>query len=99
MPAGEKATGHPCSALAHKYKKADPREIPIEILNIKGKRHIFQIHCSSSTGKGSCDFAVDDILDRPATSEHASSSEKNHPRFTTLIRIYNRQSMNMMRVV
>ncbi|GJY61256.1 nucleic acid-binding, OB-fold protein [Tanacetum coccineum] len=77
-----------CIIAAMRIQPSDPREIPIEILHIKGKRHIFQIHCSSSTGKGSCDFAVDDILDRPATSEHASSSEKNHPRFPSLRKNY-----------
>ncbi|GKB26144.1 hypothetical protein Tco_0865545 [Tanacetum coccineum] len=40
-PAGDKATGHPCSKLAHKYKEADPRQIPIEIRNTKGQKHIF----------------------------------------------------------
>ncbi|GKB63048.1 reverse transcriptase domain-containing protein [Tanacetum coccineum] len=78
----EIVTRHPCSKLAHKYEDADPRQIPTEILNIKGQKHIFQIRFSSFTRKGSCDFAGDDILDKPekpTLSQGTSSNEKKVP--------------------
>ncbi|GJU29776.1 nucleic acid-binding, OB-fold protein [Tanacetum coccineum] len=81
-PAGDKVTGYPCSELAHKYKEADPRDIPIEILNTKGRKHIFQIRFSSSTRKGPTDFIVDDVLDKPdkpTISQSTSSSGKKAP--------------------
>ncbi|GJT31526.1 DNA helicase [Tanacetum coccineum] len=81
-PAGDKVAGHPCSELGHKYKEADPRDIPIEILNTKGRKHIFQIRFSSSTRKGPTDFIVDDVLDKPdkpTISQSTSSSGKKAP--------------------
>ncbi|GJZ80252.1 DNA helicase [Tanacetum coccineum] len=36
--AGEKLTGHPCSELATKYKGIDQRQLPIEVVNIIGKK-------------------------------------------------------------
>ncbi|GJW35404.1 hypothetical protein Tco_0058324 [Tanacetum coccineum] len=78
-PTDDQATGHPCSELAQKYKQADPRQTLSEILNIKGKKHVFRIHFSSSTRKGSGDFTVDAILDKPATIQGPSSCEKHIP--------------------
>ncbi|GJV89430.1 DNA helicase [Tanacetum coccineum] len=61
--AGQKITGHPCSQLAQKYKETGDRQFPIEIVNIIGKKHIFQIRFAPSTKKGAGEFVAEDILD------------------------------------
>ncbi|GKC96583.1 nucleic acid-binding, OB-fold protein [Tanacetum coccineum] len=60
---GEKITGHPCSELAQKYKATNQQQLPIELVNIIGKKHIFQFHFTPSMQKGAGKFIVDDILD------------------------------------
>ncbi|GKF88984.1 nucleic acid-binding, OB-fold protein [Tanacetum coccineum] len=61
--AGEKITGHPCSELKEKYKGTYQQKLPIEIVNIIGKKHIFQIYFSPSARKRAREFTVQDILD------------------------------------
>nr|GEY44114.1 helitron helicase-like domain-containing protein [Tanacetum cinerariifolium] len=61
--AGEKITGHSCSELAAKYKGIDQRQLPIEVVNIIGKKQIFQIQFTSFIRQGSGQFTVIDILD------------------------------------
>ncbi|GJZ19909.1 DNA helicase, partial [Tanacetum coccineum] len=60
---GEKITGSPCSHLMQKYNSTDERQLPTEMVNIIGKRHIFQFHFAPSTQKGAGQFIMDDILD------------------------------------
>nr|GEZ07707.1 hypothetical protein [Tanacetum cinerariifolium] len=61
--AGEKMIGHTCSHLREKFKATDKTQLPIEMVNMIGKKHIFQIQFASSTQKGSGRFIVNDVLD------------------------------------
>ncbi|GJR20423.1 hypothetical protein Tco_0968950 [Tanacetum coccineum] len=46
-PAADKVTNHSCSELVEKYKPADPKKIPAEILAVQGKSRIFQFHLNN----------------------------------------------------
>ncbi|GKE28270.1 DNA helicase [Tanacetum coccineum] len=60
-PAADKVTDHPCSELVEKYKPADPKKIPAEILAAQGKSGIFQFHLNSM---GSfTDLTLNDVYD------------------------------------
>ncbi|GKE82209.1 nucleic acid-binding, OB-fold protein [Tanacetum coccineum] len=73
--AGEKITGHPCSQVAQKYKETDEQRLPTEIVNIIGKRRIFQIHYTPSTQRGAAAFVADDVLDiQPTIQTEASGT-------------------------
>nr|GEW96301.1 DNA helicase [Tanacetum cinerariifolium] len=61
--AGEKITGYPFSQLMEKFKATDKTQLPIEMVNTIGKKHIFQIQFSLSTQKGAERFIVNDVLD------------------------------------
>nr|GEW41807.1 hypothetical protein [Tanacetum cinerariifolium] len=73
-PAGDEATGHPCSELA---QKKDPRETPTEILSIKCQKHLFQVHFSSFTRKGSGTPPHDIIHVVAQTIVTAMATQKN----------------------
>ncbi|GKE17681.1 nucleic acid-binding, OB-fold protein, partial [Tanacetum coccineum] len=75
-PVGDKVTSHPCSELAEKYKHQNRRQLHIEIRDIIGKKHVFQIHFTASTQKGTGEFTVDDILDKYPAIEGPSSVAK-----------------------
>ncbi|GKB01999.1 nucleic acid-binding, OB-fold protein [Tanacetum coccineum] len=73
--AGEKITGHPCSQVAQKYKETDEQRLPTEIVNIIGKRRIFQIRYTPSTQRGAAAFVADDVLDiQPTIQTEASGT-------------------------
>ncbi|GJV30357.1 DNA helicase [Tanacetum coccineum] len=61
--AGQKITGHPCSYLKQKYEPTDTSQLPVEMVNTIGEKHIFQIEFDPSTQKGAGRFIVNDILD------------------------------------
>ncbi|GJR91986.1 nucleic acid-binding, OB-fold protein [Tanacetum coccineum] len=61
--AGQKITGHPCSHLMEKFEATDKTQLPIEMVNTIGKKHIFQIQFTPSTQKGAGRFIVNDVLD------------------------------------
>ncbi|GJU87513.1 DNA helicase [Tanacetum coccineum] len=61
--AGQKITGHPCSYLKQKYEATDTSQLPVEMVNTIGEKHIFQIEFDPSTQKGAGRFIVNDILD------------------------------------
>ncbi|GJU16749.1 nucleic acid-binding, OB-fold protein [Tanacetum coccineum] len=67
--AGEKITGHPCSHLMEKFETTDKTQLPVEMVNIIGKKHIFQIQFAPSTQKGAGRFIVNDVLDIKSTVE------------------------------
>nr|GEW79156.1 hypothetical protein [Tanacetum cinerariifolium] len=61
--AGQKMTGHTCSHLREKFETTDKIQLPIKMVNMIGKKHIFQIQFAPSTQKGSRRFIVNDVLD------------------------------------
>ncbi|GJU45743.1 DNA helicase [Tanacetum coccineum] len=61
--AGQKIIGHPCSYLKQKYEPTDTSQLPVEMVNTIGEKHIFQIEFDPSTQKGAGRFIVNDILD------------------------------------
>ncbi|GKA41917.1 DNA helicase [Tanacetum coccineum] len=67
--AGEKIRGHPCSHLMEKFETTDKTQLPVEMVNIVGKKHIFQIQFAPSTQKGAGRFIVNDVLDIKSTVE------------------------------
>ncbi|GJT24891.1 nucleic acid-binding, OB-fold protein [Tanacetum coccineum] len=67
--AGQKITGNSCSHLMEKYKATNNSQLPVEITNTIGEKHIFQIQFGESTKKGAGRFIVNDILDiQPAAN-------------------------------
>ncbi|GKA89715.1 DNA helicase, partial [Tanacetum coccineum] len=46
---GQKITGHPCSHLKQKYETTDTSQLPVEMVNTIGEKHIFQIEFAPST--------------------------------------------------
>ncbi|GJV02996.1 nucleic acid-binding, OB-fold protein [Tanacetum coccineum] len=60
--AGEKITGNPCSHLMEKFETTDKTQLPVEMVNIVGKKHIFQIQFAPSTQKGAGRFIVNDVV-------------------------------------
>ncbi|GJX48083.1 DNA helicase [Tanacetum coccineum] len=73
LNAGDKITSHTCTQLAQKYKESGHRQLPIEIVNIIGKKHIFHIRFAPSTRKGAGEFVVDDVLDiQTAVATHTT---------------------------
>ncbi|GJS49151.1 DNA helicase [Tanacetum coccineum] len=50
--AGQKIIGHPCSYLKQKYEPTDTSQLPVEMVNTIGEKHIFQIEFDPSTQKG-----------------------------------------------
>ncbi|GKF07150.1 nucleic acid-binding, OB-fold protein, partial [Tanacetum coccineum] len=61
--AGQKITGHPCSHLRQKYEATDMSQLPVEIVNTIGQKHVFQIEFAPSAQKGVARFIANDILD------------------------------------
>ncbi|GJW68035.1 DNA helicase, partial [Tanacetum coccineum] len=61
--AGQKITGHPCSHLRQKYEATDMSQLPVEIANTIGQKHVFQIDFAPSAQKGVARFIANDILD------------------------------------
>ncbi|GKA81789.1 DNA helicase [Tanacetum coccineum] len=59
----EKITGHPCSHLMEKFETIDKTQLLVEMVNIIGKKHIFQIQFAPSTEKGAGRFIINDVLD------------------------------------
>nr|GEU38629.1 hypothetical protein [Tanacetum cinerariifolium] len=45
--ATDKVADHPCTELVEKYKPADPKKIPSEILSAQGKTGVFQFHLNA----------------------------------------------------
>ncbi|GKC08324.1 hypothetical protein Tco_0999934 [Tanacetum coccineum] len=58
-----------------KYKGTNQRQLSTELVNIIGKKHIFQFHFTPLHKKGAGEFIVDDILDiQPAIETHTTAT-------------------------
>ncbi|GJR27119.1 nucleic acid-binding, OB-fold protein [Tanacetum coccineum] len=73
--AGQKITGHPCSHLKEKYETTDTSQLPVEMVNAIGEKHIFQIEFAPSTQKGAARFIVNDILDINPAAEKRNTGQ------------------------
>ncbi|GKB18818.1 DNA helicase [Tanacetum coccineum] len=73
--AGQKITGHPCSYLKQKYEATDTSQLPVEMVNTIGEKHIFQIEFDPSTQKGAGRFIVNDILDINPPAEKRNTGQ------------------------
>ncbi|GJT06991.1 nucleic acid-binding, OB-fold protein [Tanacetum coccineum] len=60
-PAADKVVDHPCTELVEKYKPADPKKIPPEILAAQGKIGVFQFHLNTLGNLR--DLTLDDVFD------------------------------------
>ncbi|GJS87601.1 hypothetical protein Tco_0770237 [Tanacetum coccineum] len=60
-PAADKVVDHPCTELVEKYKPADPKKIPPEILAAQGKISVFQFHLNTLGNLR--DQTLDDVFD------------------------------------
>ncbi|GKB93917.1 nucleic acid-binding, OB-fold protein, partial [Tanacetum coccineum] len=84
-PAADKITGHSCEELVKKYKPANPKKIPPEVLTTKGKTSIFQFHYN--TFAHVTEFTLDDVFSINTSGDGTSSvAETKHkePSVTTL---------------
>ncbi|GKE03641.1 nucleic acid-binding, OB-fold protein, partial [Tanacetum coccineum] len=73
--AGQKITGHPCSYLKQKYEATNTSQLPVEMVNTIGEKHIFQIEFAPSTQKGAGRFIVNDILDINPPAEKRNTGQ------------------------
>nr|GEX23811.1 hypothetical protein [Tanacetum cinerariifolium] len=71
-PAADKTTRNPCNELVEKYKPADPKKLPTEILMIQGKTTIFQFHFN--TFANTTDLSLDDVFDIKTTDQGTNSA-------------------------
>ncbi|GJR98476.1 hypothetical protein Tco_0270650 [Tanacetum coccineum] len=72
-------TGADCTKLVNLYDIPSPCEFLIEILNLQGRRHIFQFHYNPQCEKVKIDFYFDDILDKSMQITSGSEAETQTP--------------------
>ncbi|GKD19529.1 DNA helicase [Tanacetum coccineum] len=67
-PAADKVDDHPCTELVEKYKPADLKKIPPEILAAQGKTGVFQFHLN--TLENLRDLTLDVVFDLKKQDEN-----------------------------
>ncbi|GJW60233.1 hypothetical protein Tco_0109568 [Tanacetum coccineum] len=84
-PAADKIMGHSCVELVEKYKPADPKKIPSEILATPGKSGVFQFPLN--TLGNLTDLTLDDVFNIKKqddnTSGNAQERDKGTPSSTS----------------
>ncbi|GJW62866.1 DNA helicase [Tanacetum coccineum] len=70
-PATDKVDDHPCTELVEKYKPADPKKIPPEILAAQGKTGVFQFHLN--TLENLRDLTLDVVFDLKKQDENTGT--------------------------
>ncbi|GKB17404.1 hypothetical protein Tco_0851327, partial [Tanacetum coccineum] len=73
-PTADKVADHPCTELVEKYKPADPKKIPPEILAAQGKTGVFQFHLN--TLGNLIDLTLDVVFDIKKQDQSTCSSAK-----------------------
>ncbi|GJT84155.1 hypothetical protein Tco_1058497, partial [Tanacetum coccineum] len=68
----DKVADHPCTELVEKYKPADPKKIPPEILVAQGKTGVFQFHLN--TLGNLIDLTLDAVFDIKKQDQSIGSS-------------------------
>ncbi|GKC37506.1 putative reverse transcriptase domain-containing protein, partial [Tanacetum coccineum] len=80
-PTADKVADHPCTELVEKYKPANLKKIPPEILAAQGKTGVFQFHLNTLGNLR--DLTLDDVFDlkksivAPTRDTQASSSKSS----------------------
>ncbi|GJR77269.1 reverse transcriptase domain-containing protein [Tanacetum coccineum] len=71
-PTADKVADHPCTELVEKYKPADPKKIPPEILVVQGKTDVFQFLLNTLGNLK--DLTIDDVFDLKKQDESTGTS-------------------------
>ncbi|GJV07632.1 nucleic acid-binding, OB-fold protein [Tanacetum coccineum] len=97
-PAADKVVDHPCTELVEKYKPADPKKIPPEILAAQGKIGVFQFHLNTLGNLR--DLTLDAVFDLKKQDESTVTSalepSKGDEASLKILKIYQNNNASLL---